>query len=152
LIADTVHVLLAGAWPGGVLFTTFVVSRALKAMNWDEAERVGVRAVIGRRYTLVGGVNLALLAVSAPYGRHLRRFRGSPVRGVRAAPFALRARGRARGVFWSPYRGYGGCRTQIDGCRRDRVVRAEEAEPAAVKPEGVVGQPGGQRDGRRARR
>jgi uncharacterized membrane protein len=65
LIADTVHVLLAGAWLGGVMFTTFVVSPALKAMKWDEAERVEVRAVIGRRYALIGGVNLALLAVFA---------------------------------------------------------------------------------------
>ena len=65
LIADTVHVLLAGAWLGGVMFTTFVVSPALKAIKWDEAERVEVRAVIGRRYALVGGVNLALLAVFA---------------------------------------------------------------------------------------
>jgi uncharacterized membrane protein len=65
LIAHTVHVLLAGAWLGGVVFTTFVVSPALKAMKWDEAERVGVRAVIGRRYARVGSVNLALLAVFA---------------------------------------------------------------------------------------
>ena len=34
-------------------------------MKWGEAERVGVRAVIGRRYALVGGVNLVLLAVFA---------------------------------------------------------------------------------------
>jgi hypothetical protein len=47
------------------LFTTFVVSPALKAMKWDEAQRVKVRAVIGRRYALVGGVNFALLAVFA---------------------------------------------------------------------------------------
>jgi uncharacterized membrane protein len=65
LIAHTVHVLLAGAWLGGVVFTTFVVSPALKAMKWGEAERVGVRAVIGRRYARVGSVNLALLVVFA---------------------------------------------------------------------------------------
>jgi len=64
-IAHTVHVVLAGAWFGGVVFTMLVVSPALGAMKWDEAERVGVRAVIGRRYALVGGVNLALLAVFA---------------------------------------------------------------------------------------
>jgi hypothetical protein len=61
----TMHVLLAGAWFGGVLFTTLVVSPALKAMKWGEAERVGVRAVIGRRYARVGSVNLVLLAVFA---------------------------------------------------------------------------------------
>jgi hypothetical protein len=42
-----------------------VVSPALGAMKWDEAERVGVRAMIGRRYALVGVVNLVLLAVFA---------------------------------------------------------------------------------------
>lgn len=47
------------------MFTTFVVSPALKAMKWDEAERVGVRAEIGRRYARVGGANLAFLAIFA---------------------------------------------------------------------------------------
>ena len=47
------------------MFTMFVVSPALKAMKWGEAERVGVRAAIGRRYALVGSVNLALLVVFA---------------------------------------------------------------------------------------
>src|SRR3712207_1572582 len=42
-----------------------MVSPAPKAMKWDEAERVGMGAVIGRRCALVGGVNLALLAVFA---------------------------------------------------------------------------------------
>ena len=65
LFVHTVHVLLAGAWLGGVVFTTFVVSPALKAMKWDEAQRVGVRAAIGRRYARVGSANLALLAVFA---------------------------------------------------------------------------------------
>jgi uncharacterized membrane protein len=64
-VVHTIHILLAGAWLGGVLFTTSVVSPALKAMKWGEAERVGVRAVIGRRYARVGSVNLALLAVFA---------------------------------------------------------------------------------------
>ena len=64
-IAHTVHVVLAGAWFGGVVFTMLVVSPALAAMKWDEAERVRVRAMIGRRYALVGGLNLALLAVFA---------------------------------------------------------------------------------------
>ena len=66
MIAHTVHVFLAGVWLGGVVFTTLVVSPALKAMKWGEAERAGVRAVIGRRYARVGSVILALLAVLAP--------------------------------------------------------------------------------------
>ncbi len=42
-----------------------VVSPALKMMKWGEAERVGVRSVIGRHYARVGGVNLLLLLVFA---------------------------------------------------------------------------------------
>lgn len=61
----TLHVMLAGAWLGGVVFTTAVVSPALKKMEWSEAERVRVRAVIGKQYAGVGGANLALLMVFA---------------------------------------------------------------------------------------
>jgi uncharacterized membrane protein len=61
----TLHVVLAGVWLGGVVFTTAVVSPAFKAMKWGEAERVEARSVIGRRYARVGGVNLGLLLVFA---------------------------------------------------------------------------------------
>ena len=61
----TVHAVLAGAWLGGVVFTTFVVSPALKAMKWPEPERVLVRSKIGKQYAKVGTTNLALLAVFA---------------------------------------------------------------------------------------
>ena len=61
----TLHVLLAGAWLGGVIFTTAVVSPALKAMKWGEAERVLVRSKIGRQYAKVGTINLVLLALFA---------------------------------------------------------------------------------------
>jgi len=64
-LVHTLHVILAGAWLGGVVFTTAVVSPALKAMKWSEAERVGVRAVIGKQYARVGTVNLVLLLVFA---------------------------------------------------------------------------------------
>jgi uncharacterized membrane protein len=51
---------------GGVVFTTTVVSPALKSMmGWDEAEQARVRSVIGRRYAKVGTANLALLLVFA---------------------------------------------------------------------------------------
>jgi uncharacterized membrane protein len=53
-IAHTLHVILAGAWLGGVVFTTTVVSPALKSMGWDEAERARVRSVIGRQYAKGG--------------------------------------------------------------------------------------------------
>ncbi len=64
-ILHVLHVVLAGTWFGGVLFTTVVVSPALKAMKWAETERVLVRSAIGRRYARVGGANLALLLVFA---------------------------------------------------------------------------------------
>jgi uncharacterized membrane protein len=64
-IVHVVHVLLAGVWLGGVVFTTAVVSPALKAMKWSEAERVGVRSAIGRQYARVGSANLALLLLFA---------------------------------------------------------------------------------------
>jgi len=57
----TLHVVLAGAWLGGVVFTTFVVSPALKAMKWPEPERVLVRSAIGKQYAKVGSANLVLL-------------------------------------------------------------------------------------------
>jgi uncharacterized membrane protein len=61
----TLHVVLAGVWLGGVIFTTIVVSPALKAMKWREAERVEVRSVIGKQYARVGSVNLVLLLIFA---------------------------------------------------------------------------------------
>jgi uncharacterized membrane protein len=64
-IVHTLHVILAGAWLGGVVFTTTVVSPALKSMGWDEAERARVRSVIGRQYAKVGNANLVLLLVFA---------------------------------------------------------------------------------------
>jgi uncharacterized membrane protein len=60
-IVHTLHVILAGAWLGGVVFTSTVVSPALKSMRWDEAERARVRSVIGRQYARVGTANLVLL-------------------------------------------------------------------------------------------
>lgn len=57
------HVLLAGIWLGGLVFTTSVVSPALKAMKWSDSERIAVRSVIGRQYAKVGNINLALLLI-----------------------------------------------------------------------------------------
>jgi uncharacterized membrane protein len=64
-IVHTLHVILAGVWLGGIVFTTTVVSPALKSMGWDEAERARVRSVIGRQYAKVGTANLVLLLVIA---------------------------------------------------------------------------------------
>ena len=64
-IAHTLHVILAGVWLGGIVFTTTVVSPALKSVGWDEAEQARVRSVIGRQYAKVGTANLVLLLVFA---------------------------------------------------------------------------------------
>jgi uncharacterized membrane protein len=64
-IVHTLHVILAGTWLGGVVFTTTVVSPALKSMGWDEAEQARVRSVIGRQYAKIGTANLLLLLVFA---------------------------------------------------------------------------------------
>ena len=70
----TIHATLAGVWLGGVIFTTTVVSPALKEMKWSEAERVEIRSVIGKHYARVGSVNLVLLAIFAVLDGLLRGF------------------------------------------------------------------------------
>lgn len=70
----TIQVILAGVWLGGVVFTTAVVSPALKAMKWSEAERVSVRSIIGKQYARVGTANLVLLLVFAVLDGLLRGF------------------------------------------------------------------------------
>ena len=57
------HVVLAGVWLGGLVFTVAVVSPAFGAMKWSEAERVAVRSAVGKQYARVGSVNLVLLAL-----------------------------------------------------------------------------------------
>ena len=57
------HVVLAGVWLGGLIFTVAVVSPAFGAMKWSEAERVAVRSAVGKQYARVGSVNLVLLAL-----------------------------------------------------------------------------------------
>jgi uncharacterized membrane protein len=64
-VVHAAHAVLAGVWLGGVVFTTAVVSPALKAMKWSEPERVLVRSEIGKRYAKVGTFNLVLLALFA---------------------------------------------------------------------------------------
>ena len=64
-LVHVLHVVLAGVWLGGLVFTTFVVSPALKAMKWSEAERVSVRSEIGRYYSRLAIPNLVALFVFA---------------------------------------------------------------------------------------
>ena len=59
------HVVLAGVWLGGLVFTTAVVSPAFGQMKWSEAERVAVRSAVGKQYARVGSMNLVLLALFA---------------------------------------------------------------------------------------
>ena len=70
----TLHVVLAGVWLGSVVFTTAVISPALKKMKWSEAERVSVRSTIGKQYARVGTANLALLLIVAVVDGLLRGF------------------------------------------------------------------------------
>ena len=64
-IFHVAHVVLAGVWLGGLVFTATVVSPAFGTMKWSEAERVAVRSAVGKRYARVGSVNLVLLALFA---------------------------------------------------------------------------------------
>ena len=73
-VVHTLHVILAGMWLGGVVFTTAVVSPALKAMKWSEVERISVRSTIGKQYVCVGTANLVLLSVFAVLDGLLRGF------------------------------------------------------------------------------
>ncbi|MCA1738327.1 MAG: hypothetical protein LC740_05705 [Actinobacteria bacterium] len=64
-VLHMLHVLLAGVWLGGVVFTMAVVSPVLDAMKWQEPERVRTRSAIGKQYARVGSANLVLLLVFA---------------------------------------------------------------------------------------
>jgi uncharacterized membrane protein len=74
VVVHTLHVILAGTWLGGVVFTTAVVSPALKKMKWSEAERVSVRSTIGKQYARLGSTNLVLLLVFAVLDALFRGF------------------------------------------------------------------------------
>jgi uncharacterized membrane protein len=64
-IFHVAHVVLAGVWLGGLVFTATVVSPAFGTMKWSETERVAVRSAVGKRYARVGSANLVLLALFA---------------------------------------------------------------------------------------
>lgn len=74
VVIHTLHVMLAGVWLGGVIFTTFVVSPAFKAMKWSEVERVGARSMVGRYYARVANANLVLLLLFAVLDGVVRGF------------------------------------------------------------------------------
>lgn len=64
-VVHTVHLLAAGIWLGGLVFTTTVVSPAFKSMTWTPEERTAVRSAVGRQYAKVANVNLAVLLIAA---------------------------------------------------------------------------------------
>jgi len=105
-IAYTLHVILAGVWLGGVVFTTTVVSPALESMGWDEAEQARVRSVIGHQYAKVGTANLVLLLVFALMEGALW-IRSRSLLRVRAVGSAFRARGCSRSLLWETPGGTG---------------------------------------------
>lgn len=76
VVIHTLHVMLAGVWLGGVVFTTFVVSSAFKAMKWSEVERVGARSMVGRYYARVANANLGFLLLFAIVDGALTGFGG----------------------------------------------------------------------------
>lgn len=47
--------LIAGVWLGAYLFTTLVVSPALKSLPTSDGERIRTRSTIGRRYGKLAG-------------------------------------------------------------------------------------------------
>jgi len=62
---QVLHILAAGIWLGGLVFTSTVVTPAFKRMEWTPAERMAVRSVVGRQYSKVARANLgALLALA----------------------------------------------------------------------------------------
>jgi uncharacterized membrane protein len=64
-VSHVVHVLAAGIWLGGLVFTATVVSPAFKRMGWPPVERIAVRAELGRQYSRVARINLAILLLAA---------------------------------------------------------------------------------------
>ena len=123
-ILHTLHVILAGAWLGGVVFTTTVVSPALKSMGWDEAERARVRSVIGRQYAKVGTANLVLLLGFALWIRFRSLLR------VRAVGRALWARGFLRGLLRETPGGAGRGSKRGRGFRKGPHAGSQAAEVA----------------------
>lgn len=55
---------LAGTWLGCLVFTTLVVSPALKGLEWPETTRVLVRSRIGRQFRRLANPLLVLLTAA----------------------------------------------------------------------------------------
>ena len=142
----TLHVVLAGVWLGGVLFTTLVVSPALKAMKWSEAERVGVRSVIGNQYARIGTANLVLLLVGRLRWVAEGIWCGS-LRRIRVAGGGIRAGSRSRGVLRPEAGAAGRGRATHRECRGGPRLRRKAPQLAETLPGGLLGKHPDQRGG-----
>ena len=59
------HILSAGAWMGGLVFTTVVVTPAFMRMEWTPQQRIATRSAVGRQYSKIARINLAILLLAA---------------------------------------------------------------------------------------
>lgn len=73
-IIHTIHVLAAGIWLGGLVFTASVVTPAFKRMKWTPVERIAVRSEVGRQYSKIARVNLLILLLAAIFDTAARNF------------------------------------------------------------------------------
>lgn len=98
-LVHVLHVVLAGVWLGGLVFTTSVLSPALKAMKWSETERVAVRSEIGRYYSRLAITNLIALIVLAALDGAFSGF-GAALYAELVLVLALFALSAAHGVYF----------------------------------------------------
>jgi uncharacterized membrane protein len=56
-----IHLMAAGIWLGGLVFTATVVTPAFRRMAWSDVERLAVRSELGRQYAKVARINLIIL-------------------------------------------------------------------------------------------
>jgi uncharacterized membrane protein len=82
-VIHAVHILAAGIWMGGLVFTTVVVTPAFKRMNWTPPERIVVRSMVGKQYSKVARVNLLVLLLAAILDRAMQG--GSTLWGIEIA-------------------------------------------------------------------
>jgi uncharacterized membrane protein len=82
-VIHAVHVLAAGIWMGGLVFTTVVISPAFKRMDWTPPQRIAVRSEVGRQYTKIARLNLAILLLAALLDRAAQG--GSTLWGIEIA-------------------------------------------------------------------
>ncbi len=73
-IIHIIHLLAAGIWLGGLVFTASVVTPAFKRMNWTPVDRIAVRSEVGRQYSVIARVNLLILLFAAIFDASARNW------------------------------------------------------------------------------